>query len=151
MLGPMLKIRRLLVVALLVRSPTTLRHLSVPWAMALGVAVLFVAVDLALRHGLQPALSTLAGEGTSAASLAQVAATGALAANVVNNLPAYAALESVTAALVWVSLERGSHEEPSRCVDGALVESGGGRAGREGLLSPAAKKTYDLMSPVPRL
>jgi arsenical pump membrane protein len=86
-----------LLLALLVRTPTTLRRLSVPWAMALGVAVLFVAVDLALRHGLQPALSTLAGEGSAPGSLARVALTGALAANVVNNLPAYAALESVTA------------------------------------------------------
>ena len=86
-----------LLVALVARSPATLRRLSVPLPMALGVAVLFVAVDLALNHGLQPALSALAGQGSTAASLARVALTGALAANVVNNLPAYAALESVTA------------------------------------------------------
>jgi arsenical pump membrane protein len=86
-----------LLVTLLVRSPARLRQISVPLPMALGVAVLFVVVDVALQHGLQPALSTLAGQGAGPASLARVAATAALAANVVNNLPAYAALESVTA------------------------------------------------------
>jgi len=86
-----------LVVVLLVRSPSTLRRLSVPWAMALGVAALVVAVDLARRHGLEPALSAVAGQGTDPVSLARVTATGALAANLANNLPAYAALESVTA------------------------------------------------------
>jgi arsenical pump membrane protein len=86
-----------LLAALAVRSPSTLRRLSVPWPMAAGVAVLFVAVDLALQHGLQPALSAVAGEGSGPAALARVVGTGALAANLVDNLPAYAALESVTA------------------------------------------------------
>jgi len=65
--------------------------------MSLGVAVVFVVVELALRQGLAPALATLAGHGTDGADLAQVAAAGALAANTVNNLPAYAALEPVSA------------------------------------------------------
>jgi arsenical pump membrane protein len=77
------------------RSPRMLRQLSVPWVMALGVAVLFVVIDIALRHGLRDALATVAGSGTTAGALARVAGVGALGANLANNLPAYAALESV--------------------------------------------------------
>jgi arsenical pump membrane protein len=79
------------------RHRELVRHLAVPWQMALAVALLFVVIDGALQVGLQPALASLAGEGTSTLDLARVTAVGALAANVVNNLPAYAALESVTA------------------------------------------------------
>lgn len=86
-----------LLVVVALRSPTLLRGLSVPWQMAVGVAALFVVVDVALRHGLQPVLSALAGAGTAPAALAQVTVAGAVAANLVNNLPAYAALESVAA------------------------------------------------------
>ena len=64
--------------------------------MAMAVAALFVVIDAALQLGLQPALASLAGDGTSAGDLARVAGVGALAANGVNNLPAYIALESVT-------------------------------------------------------
>ena len=64
--------------------------------MALEVAVLFVVIDGALQLGLEPALASLAGDGTSGADLAQVAGAGAVAANAVNNLPAYIALEAVT-------------------------------------------------------
>lgn len=78
------------------RNRDLVRRLHVPWRMALAVAVLFVVIDAALQLGVQPALASLAGEGTSPGDLARVAAVGALAANVVNNLPAYIALESVT-------------------------------------------------------
>lgn len=86
-----------LLVATWSRDRDRVTQVAVPWRMALAVAVLFVVIDVALRHGLQPALASLAGAGTSPADLARVAASGALAANVVNNLPAYIALESVTA------------------------------------------------------
>lgn len=86
-----------LVVAARSRSRDLVRHLAVPWRMALAVAVLFVVIDGALQLGLEPALASLAGDGTSGADLAQVAGAGAVAANAVNNLPAYIALESVTA------------------------------------------------------
>ena len=84
-----------LVAALAVRDRSRLRDIQVPWQMALAVAALFVAVDVALRHGLQPLLAALAGTGTGPVDLARVAGIGALAANAVNNLPAYIALESV--------------------------------------------------------
>jgi arsenical pump membrane protein len=77
------------------RAPHLLRGLAVPWRMALVLAVLFVGVDLALRHGLQGWLEGFAGGGTDAADLARLAGLGALAANGANNLPAYLALESV--------------------------------------------------------
>ncbi|WP_230209146.1 SLC13 family permease [Nostocoides sp. HKS02] len=86
-----------LLVAAWSRDRSRFAHVAVPWRMALGVAVLFVLLDLALRHGLQPALASLAGTGTAPIDLVRVAGSGALAANVVNNLPAYIALESVTA------------------------------------------------------
>jgi arsenical pump membrane protein len=86
-----------LVVAAWTRDRDLVRRIAVPWKMALAVAALFVVIDAALQLGLQPLLASLAGHGTSTAALARVAGTGALAANVVNNLPAYIALESVTA------------------------------------------------------
>jgi arsenical pump membrane protein len=79
------------------RDRDLVRRVAVPWKMALAVAVLFVVIDAALQLGLRPALAALAGDGTSAAALARVAGSGALAANAVNNLPAYIALEAVTA------------------------------------------------------
>lgn len=79
------------------RDPGLVRGVTVPWRMALGVAVLFVLIDTALRHGLQPWLADLAGTGTAPHDLARVAGVGALAANAVNNLPAYMALEPVAA------------------------------------------------------
>jgi arsenical pump membrane protein len=66
--------------------------------MALVLAVLFVAVDLALRHGLHGWLDGAAGGGTDPADLARLAGLGAVAANGANNLPAYLALESVASA-----------------------------------------------------
>jgi arsenical pump membrane protein len=86
-----------LVAAAWARNRDLVRHLNVPWRMALAVAALFVLIDAARQLGLQPALASLAGSGTSPGDLARVAGVGALAANVVNNLPAYIALESVTA------------------------------------------------------
>ena len=83
--------------AVAVRDRPLLHRLSVPWRLALGVTALFVVIDLALRHGLQPVLVSLAGAGTAPLDLARVAGAGALVANVADNLPAYVALESVTA------------------------------------------------------
>jgi arsenical pump membrane protein len=86
-----------LVAVTAMRKPRMLGGISVPWVMALGVGVLFLAIDLALQHGLAPWLVTAAGKGDGPGALAQVAGVGALGANAVNNLPAYIALESVTA------------------------------------------------------
>ena len=77
------------------RNPSLLRGLQIPWLMALGFTVLFVLVGLALPHGLQSALASVAGSGSTPADLARLTGLGAAGANAVNNLPAYLALEAV--------------------------------------------------------
>ena len=84
-----------LALACLARAPELLRRVRVPWVVVLGVVVLFVLIDLAGAHGLTTVLSAWAGSGTTAPDLLRVALTGAGSANVVNNLPAYLALEPV--------------------------------------------------------
>ena len=86
-----------LVAVTALRAPTLLKRVSVPWKAALGVAVLFVVVDLALGAGLGPWLTEVVGDGTTASDLLRLSSIGAVSANAINNLPAYLALE-VTAA-----------------------------------------------------
>ncbi|KRE40487.1 arsenic transporter [Knoellia sp. Soil729] len=69
--------------------------IRVPWLMVLAVCALFVAVDIAMRHGLEPVLTDLVGPAGDN-DLWRVGAVGAVSANVVNNLPAYLALEPVS-------------------------------------------------------
>jgi arsenical pump membrane protein len=64
----------------------------VPWRSAVVVAGLFVAVETWHAHGLGDLLAAVAGDGTDGGDLARLAATGVLAANAVNNLPAFLAL-----------------------------------------------------------
>jgi arsenical pump membrane protein len=80
----------------LVRNRPLLRHVQIPWLIVLGVGVLFVLLDLALGHGLRALLASWVGTGTRTSDLLRVSAVGAGSANVVDNLPAYLALESVT-------------------------------------------------------
>jgi arsenical pump membrane protein len=77
------------------RDRTLLRRISVPWATVVGVCVLFVVIDVAGRHGLTDLLRDWAGTGAGGADLLRVAGVGAGSANLVNNLPAYLALEPV--------------------------------------------------------
>ncbi|MEO6019906.1 MAG: SLC13 family permease [Knoellia sp.] len=84
-----------LVATLAWRWRPQLRTIRVPWLMVLGVCVLFVGVDIAMRHGLEPALTALVGT-HDGAGLWRVGAVAAVSANVVNNLPAYLALEPVS-------------------------------------------------------
>lgn len=86
----------ILVAAVLLRDRTLLRRVSVPWQMVIGVSVLFLVVDIALNHGLRDLLASLVGTGTGAGALFRVGGVGLVSANVVNNLPAYLALESVS-------------------------------------------------------
>ena len=78
------------------RNRPLLRAVKVPWLIVLGVSVLFVIVDIALDHGLRDLLASWVGGGTGTSDLLRVSAVGAGASNVVDNLPAYLALESVT-------------------------------------------------------
>ena len=85
----------LLLAATAWRAPAMLRALPVPWLMAAAFAVLAVVVTWAHSRGLGELLAGVAGSGEGPAALLRVAGTGAVGANVVNNLPAYLALEPV--------------------------------------------------------
>jgi arsenical pump membrane protein len=78
------------------RDRSRLREIAVPWPMVIGVSVLFVVVDIAVNHGLREVLVALTGTGGSAVALFRLGAVGAVAANLVDNLPAYLALEAVS-------------------------------------------------------
>jgi arsenical pump membrane protein len=77
-----------LVAAFAVRRPRALRASLVPWRLVIGVELLFVLVTLAGEHGLDRLLRHVEG-----AHDLQTAAVAAGASNLVNNLPAYLALE----------------------------------------------------------
>ncbi|TWS25766.1 arsenic transporter [Tsukamurella sputi] len=84
-------------VAVAVRAPHRLREIEVPWRMVLILTVVFAAVQVALAAGLEGVLRDVAGAGMAPSDLVRLAGIGALAANGVNNLPAYLALEPVAA------------------------------------------------------
>lgn len=86
-----------LVIALAIRAPARLREIAVPWRMVLILAAVFAAVQVLLAAGLEGVLSDVAGTGTAPSDLLRLAGAGALAANGVNNLPAYLALEPAAA------------------------------------------------------
>ena len=83
----------ILVAATYWRAPELLRRIRMPWLTVLGICVLFVVIDAALRAGLEAWLRTVVGHGTGAAALFRVSGIGALTSNGINNLPAYLALE----------------------------------------------------------
>lgn len=93
-----------IVVGTAVRQPELLRSALrsgqlVPWRLLIGVTVLFVLVQLAQQAGLAVLLGAVAGTGTGWLDLLRVAAAGTVAANLINNLPAYLALEPVAGTL----------------------------------------------------
>jgi Na+/H+ antiporter NhaD/arsenite permease-like protein len=77
------------------RRPAVLRFGLLPWQLVLLAAGLFVVVEAAHSLGLGALLSAVSGHGTGPLDLLQLAASGAVGANAVNNLPAYLALEPV--------------------------------------------------------
>ncbi len=84
-----------LLATLAARRPGAVRRVSVPWLMALVVAVLFVGIDLVLAHGLREVLEALAGTATDAGGVVRLGGVAAVLANGVDNLPAHLALEPV--------------------------------------------------------
>jgi arsenical pump membrane protein len=84
-----------LVVAFAVRDRRVLRWALVPWQVPLTVTGLFLLVDAVDRHGLARLLTTAVGTDGGPAGTWRAAATGAVSANVLNNLPAYLAGEAV--------------------------------------------------------
>ncbi|CAN7187049.1 SLC13 family permease [Microbacterium foliorum] len=82
-----------LIVVFGIRRRHVLRLSLVPW-QAIGLAAaLFVVVETAHANGILDVLSVLAASGHAPAELLRLSAAGALAANGVNNLPAYLILE----------------------------------------------------------
>ena len=82
-----------LVVACLLRHPRLVGWRLLPWALVLGVGVLFVLVEIAHAYGLTSMVNDLVGRGTGWTDLLRLAAVSAVAANLLNNLPAYLAIE----------------------------------------------------------
>lgn len=83
----------ILVVACLLRARGLLSWRLLPWQLVVGVSVLFVLVQLAHEHGLSTLLGLAAGQGENLAALLRLGGVSALGANLVDNLPAYLAME----------------------------------------------------------
>ncbi|MDM7883946.1 MULTISPECIES: SLC13 family permease [Curtobacterium] len=83
----------LLVVVAAVRSPAELRPSRVPWSTLVFAAGLFVVVETLHTTGLtDPIVHALSG-GTDTGSLLLLGGAGGVAANAIDNLPAYLVLE----------------------------------------------------------
>jgi arsenical pump membrane protein len=76
------------------RSPDALRLSLVPWQLVVFAAGLFLAVGALEALGSRALIVALTGEGGGLGDLWRLSGVGLVAANVVNNLPAYLALES---------------------------------------------------------
>ncbi|HXH35908.1 MAG TPA: SLC13 family permease [Plantibacter sp.] len=79
----------------LVRRRHALRVALIPWQLVLLASGLFLVVEAAHSLGLGTLLASVAGAGDSLPALLQLAGVGLLSANLVDNLPAYLALEPV--------------------------------------------------------
>ncbi|WP_369068516.1 SLC13 family permease [Kineococcus terrestris] len=75
------------------RDQAALRPALLPWRTVVLVAGLFLVVQTAREHGLADALAPVAGGGEGFAAHLRLAATSAVTANLVDNLPAYLAVE----------------------------------------------------------
>ncbi len=92
---PALAAAVVLVVVFAVRAPRALGIRLVPWSLLVFAGGLFLAVGALEAVGIGRVTSVLAGTGEDLPALWQLAGVGALAANGINNLPAYLAMESV--------------------------------------------------------
>src|SRR6478735_4816954 len=84
-----------LILLFLWRRRSALRWSMIPWRPLMLTSGLFMVVETLHANGLTRFLTGMAGTGDSLPSLLQLAGLGAGAANAVNNLPAYLALEPV--------------------------------------------------------
>jgi arsenical pump membrane protein len=78
-----------------VRRRSVLRFALVPWKIVLLASGLFLVVEAGHSLGLDDALAVVAGAGEQLPELMRLTAAGALGSNLVDNLPAYLALEPV--------------------------------------------------------
>jgi arsenical pump membrane protein len=87
-----------LVILFAVRRPAELRWSHVPWRLVLTVVGLFFVVAALTAHGLEGLLGDVAGTAPGGVlSDLRLTGTAAAGANMVNNLPAYIAMEPVAA------------------------------------------------------
>ncbi len=86
-----------LVVVCAFRAPQLLTLRLVPWWLLLGVTVLFVVIQVLHDHGLDALLGAAVGDREGLVGLLRTAGVAGASANVINNLPAYLALEPVVA------------------------------------------------------
>lgn len=83
----------LLVLAFGIRAPQCLTLKLLPWRLVFATVGLFLLVQTVLHLGADRLVTASAGTGTGGWALLRLAGTAAAASNVVNNLPAYLALE----------------------------------------------------------
>jgi arsenical pump membrane protein len=83
------------VAAFAVRRRSALRWSLIPWRLPVLVTGLFLVVQTISLHLLGPLVAALVSSSGGASGTFRAAATGAVLANVVNNLPAYVAGEAV--------------------------------------------------------
>jgi arsenical pump membrane protein len=84
-----------LVIAFAVRRRSALRLDLIPFRLLVFVVGLFLVVETINRHGLADVVGALIGVQDDALGAVRAAGTGAALSNLVNNLPAYVAGESV--------------------------------------------------------
>jgi len=84
-----------LAVVFVVRRRSVLRITLIPWSLLLFSAGLFLAMEALQNLGLPVLLTALAGAGNAPGDLFRLAGTSMVGSNLVNNLPAYLALEPV--------------------------------------------------------
>ncbi|MDQ0768173.1 arsenical pump membrane protein [Pseudarthrobacter defluvii] len=92
---PALAAAVVLLAVFLRRRPSVLRWSMVPWRPLMLTVGLFMLMEALHAHGLTTLLAGVASTGDSLPALLQLAGLGVGAANAVNNLPAYLALEPV--------------------------------------------------------
>ncbi len=85
----------IVVAAFTVRRRSALRWSLIPWRLPVFVTGLFLVVQTITLHVLGPVTSMLVSSSGGVAGTFRAASTGAVLANLVNNLPAYVAGEAV--------------------------------------------------------
>ncbi|WP_167052487.1 SLC13 family permease [Salinibacterium sp. ZJ77] len=84
-----------LLIVFAVRAPSSVHVRLVPWGLLLFASGLFLVVETAHAAGLAEVLGAITGTGDSLGALLTLSASGAVGANLIDNLPAYLALEQV--------------------------------------------------------
>ena len=78
-----------------VRRPSVVRFGLVPWQLVVFASGLFLVMGAAHAAGLTAVLATAAGDGNDPLDLLRLSGVAATSSNLVNNLPAYLALEPI--------------------------------------------------------